>query len=239
MTFYIIGIGLADEKDITLKGLEAVKKCREIYLESYTSKLQCEISDLEKLYGKKIKLADRDMVEKNSDKILKDENCLLVIGDPMSATTHIDIYSRAKAKGLHVEVIHNASVLTAVGIVGLELYKYGKVTSIPFHNRNVKTPVDVFKMNKKNGLHTLFLLDLDPMKNKFMTINEAVEYLIKHRVSENERAIGCAALGSTKQMIRAGTLKELRKFNFTEFPQCLIIPGKFHFIEEEMMEKWK
>ena len=34
---YIIGLGLCDEKDITLKGLEAIKKSKKIYLEHYTS----------------------------------------------------------------------------------------------------------------------------------------------------------------------------------------------------------
>lgn len=34
---YIIGLGLADEKDITVKGLEAVKSCARVYLEAYTS----------------------------------------------------------------------------------------------------------------------------------------------------------------------------------------------------------
>jgi diphthine synthase len=34
---YVIGLGLSDEKDITLKGREAVKKCSRVYLEAYTS----------------------------------------------------------------------------------------------------------------------------------------------------------------------------------------------------------
>jgi len=37
--FYLIGIGLGDEKDITVRGLEAVRKCDKVFLESYTSKL--------------------------------------------------------------------------------------------------------------------------------------------------------------------------------------------------------
>jgi diphthine synthase len=49
MTLYMIGLGLADEKDITIKGLEAVKKCDVVYLENYTSKLQCDTS-CDKLY---------------------------------------------------------------------------------------------------------------------------------------------------------------------------------------------
>ncbi len=36
MALYMVGIGLNDEKDITVKGLEAVKKCDSVYLESYT-----------------------------------------------------------------------------------------------------------------------------------------------------------------------------------------------------------
>ena len=70
---YLIGIGLNDEKDISVKGLEAVKKCEAVYLESYTSKLACSVQDMEKLYGKSIILADRELVEKRAEQtILKD-----------------------------------------------------------------------------------------------------------------------------------------------------------------------
>jgi len=34
---YFIGLGLSDEQDITVKGLEIVKKSKEVYLERYTS----------------------------------------------------------------------------------------------------------------------------------------------------------------------------------------------------------
>jgi diphthamide biosynthesis methyltransferase len=45
---YVIGLGLSDEKDITVKGLEAVKRCERVYLESYTSILMIS---KEKLVG--------------------------------------------------------------------------------------------------------------------------------------------------------------------------------------------
>lgn len=35
--FYIIGLGLGDPKDISVKGLEIVKKADTVYLEAYTS----------------------------------------------------------------------------------------------------------------------------------------------------------------------------------------------------------
>lgn len=43
---HLIGLGLADETDITVKGLEIVKKAERVYLESYTAIL---LVDQEKL----------------------------------------------------------------------------------------------------------------------------------------------------------------------------------------------
>jgi diphthine methyl ester synthase len=34
---YLVGLGLADETDITIKGLEIVKTADRVYLEAYTS----------------------------------------------------------------------------------------------------------------------------------------------------------------------------------------------------------
>lgn len=41
---YIIGLGLGDERDITLRGLEAVKKSQKVYMEAYTSLLSFGLS---------------------------------------------------------------------------------------------------------------------------------------------------------------------------------------------------
>jgi diphthamide biosynthesis methyltransferase len=43
---YVIGLGLGDAKDITVKGLEIVKRCERIYLEAYTSILTCGQEEL-------------------------------------------------------------------------------------------------------------------------------------------------------------------------------------------------
>jgi len=239
---YIIGIGLNDEKDITIKGLETVKKCDIIYLENYTSKLiNCTINNLEKFYNKKIIPADRELVE-NTKEIINNAKtkdiAILIIGDPFGATTHINLVSEAKKENIKVKVIHNASILNAIGEIGLELYKYGHVTSIPFDNKNIKTPVEIFNKNYKNDLHTLFLLDLDPKNNRYMTIKEAADYLLKNKINENLIAIGCAAIGSENPEIKTGKLKELKNHKFRKFPQCLIIPAKkLHFVEEEKLKR--
>ena len=249
MALYLIGLGLNDEKDITVKGLEAIKKCKYIYLEYYTSILQIDYKKLEKFYKKKIILADRDMVEK-ADEILQhaqnNDTALLIIGDPMSATTHIDLLLRAKEKKIKTQVIHNASVLTAVGITGLQLYKFGKTTSIPFAENYwaLETPYNVLKQNLKSKLHTLFLLDLNPLENKFMSINDAIDILLKIEnkkknkiFTKKTKAIGCARLGSNNPLILYGTAEQLMKKDFGQPPFCLIVPGALHFMEEEALKQ--
>lgn len=39
MVLFVIGLGLGDEKDITVRGLESIRKCTRVYLEYYTSVL--------------------------------------------------------------------------------------------------------------------------------------------------------------------------------------------------------
>ena len=34
---YLVGLGLSDEKDVTVRGLEAIKQSERVYLEAYTS----------------------------------------------------------------------------------------------------------------------------------------------------------------------------------------------------------
>ncbi|MBU1975977.1 MAG: diphthine synthase, partial [Nanoarchaeota archaeon] len=219
MTLYMIGIGLNDAKDITLKGLEIIKKCAFVYLESYTSLLQCPIDDLEELYGRKIIEADREYVEKKAglilDKALDEDVAFLVIGDVFGATTHTDLFLRAEKEGVDIEVINNASVLNAVGIVGLELYKYGKVTSIPYPMKgfNPLSFYGVLEENLKIGAHTLLLLDIKADEAQFMTVNEGISRLIeaeenfkKGIISWDTKAIGIARLGG-KAKILPGTLK--------------------------------
>lgn len=232
----LIGIGLNDEKDITLKGLELVKESDYVYLENYTSTLQVPIEDLEKLYGKKVILAEREFVEDGSviiDQASSSKVSVLIIGDVFSATTHISLYLQALENNIEVQIVNNASVLTAVGITGLELYKFGKVTSIPFHES--ATPLEVIKKNYP--LHTLCLLDLVPKEKRFIESSEALQKLFHLGFKKDTKVIVCAQLGSKAPTIiytEAENVKPLKKF-----PQCIIIPGELHFMEEDMLGQYK
>lgn len=260
MTLYIIGLGLNDEKDISVKGLEAIKKSELVFLEYYTSILGSSVTKLEDFYGKKIIIAHRNMVESDSDKILepaKTKNVsFLVVGDPFGATTHSDLFLRAKQKSIQVKIIHNASIMNAVAETGLELYKFGATTSIVFDDDWLpETPYNVIKDNLSMGLHTLCLLDIkvaEPSKQnllkginkpeppRFMTINHAINILKKIEKKRKEKIItddllvvGVARLGSDDQKIFSGKLSELERFDFGKPLHSLIIPGKLNELEKE------
>ncbi len=250
MALYLIGLGLCVEKDISLKGLEAVKNCSVVYLEHYTSILQVGKEKLETLYGKSVVLAAREFVEDGKEILKQSVNedvALLVVGDPMAATTHVDLFLEARKKGILVQVIHNASVFNAVGVTGLQLYKFGKTTSIPFDlGRLVEAPYNVIKENLSLGLHSLVLLDLDCATGRFMTVNEGLQILLdiekkkkEKIVTEKTLAVGVARLGSSEMVIRHGTVAELLAVDFGTAPHCIIISGKLHFMEEEALLVWK
>lgn len=50
---YLVGLGLSDETDITVKGLETVKKAARVYLEAYTSILLVDQSVLVRIQDSK------------------------------------------------------------------------------------------------------------------------------------------------------------------------------------------
>ncbi|KAJ6405888.1 hypothetical protein OIU84_013789 [Salix udensis] len=269
---YLIGLGLGDEKDITLRGLEAVKKCEKVYMEAYTSLLSFGLSTdglstLEKLYGKPITIADREMVEEKVDSVLSEATsfdvAFLVVGDPFGATTHTDLVVRAKELGVEVKVVHNASVMNAVGICGLQLYRYGETISIPFFTDTWKPDsfYEKIKRNRELGLHTLCLLDIKVKEPtweslcrgkklyeppRFMTINTAIEQLLEIEQNRGESAynedtncVGLARLGSEDQKIVAGSMRQLLAVDFGAPLHCLVIVGTTHPLEEEMLSVFK
>lgn len=86
----------------------------------------------------------------------------LVVGDPFCATTHNDLYIRCIEEKVKVEVIHNASIVSAVGCCGLQVYRFGEIVSLPFFTEKWRpySFYDKIKANREKGLHTLVLLDI-------------------------------------------------------------------------------
>jgi diphthine synthase len=162
---YIIGLGLGDHRDVTHRGSAAIASCDVVFLEAYTSVLCVDAAALEAAFGKRIELAHRETVESESELILGPARQgrtvgFLVVGDPFGATTHTDLLLRARAAGITTKIVHNASIMNAVGACGLQLYSFGQTVSIPFF-RDAWQPdsfYDRIAHNASGGLHTLCLL---------------------------------------------------------------------------------
>ncbi|XP_017524062.2 diphthine methyl ester synthase isoform X2 [Manis javanica] len=217
---YLIGLGLGDAKDITVKGLEVVRRCNRVYLEAYTSVLTVGKEVLEEFYGRKVILADREEVEQEADNILKDAGnsdvAFLVVGDPFGATTHSDLILRATKLGIPYRVIHNASIINAVGCCGLQLYKFGETVSVVFWTDTWRPEsfFDKVKKNRQNSMHTLCLL----------------------AVTEETLCVGLARVGAEDQKIAAGTLQQMCTVDLGGPLHSLIITGdNMHPLEMEML----
>lgn len=248
---YLIGLGLWDEKSMSLEALETAKKCEILYAEFYTSKLfGTTIEKLEKTIGKEIKVLSREEVEQENEIIISARNKkvgFLVAGDSLTATTHIDLVTRAKKEGIGFKVVHGSSIYTAApGLAGLQIYKFGRATSIPFPEPGFypETPYNVVKENKEAGLHTLVFLDIK--EDKCLTANEAMLFLLgienkrKEKVFTEETEVCVVArAGSEKPTIKFGKVKELLMEDFGKPLHVLIVPGKLHFKEKEALELWK
>lgn len=248
-----IGLGLYDEKDITVNGLEAVRKADIIYAEFYTSNLiGTTIGKMEGFYGRKVTLLSREEVEQDPSwlTLAKEKNVVFLSGgDAMVATTHIDLRLRAKDMGIETAIIHAPSISSAVcGLSGLQNYRFGKSATIPFpYIRNEKTiiseaPYDTIRMNKKNDLHTLVFLDIDREKGS-MDINKAASLLLEMEARRGEGvlidtlAVGISRAGSDSPVVHADYLEKLRDFDFGGPLHVLIIPASLHFIEAEALVK--
>jgi diphthine synthase len=249
-----IGLGLYDEKDITVKGLEAVTKADIVYAEFYTSHLMgATIDSLEGLYGKKINVLSREDVEQRPEWLSQAKEKKLVFltgGDAMVATTHIDLRLRARDMGIDTAIIHAPSISSAAsGLSGLQNYRFGKSTTIPFpYERKNKiiiseAPYDVIKMNLKNNLHTLVFLDIVEKEKRFMDIGTAISILSGLEESRGEGVltgtlgVGIARAGSESPVVHADYLPELKKYDFGAPLHTLIIPARLHFIEAEALVK--
>ncbi len=234
---YLIGLGL-DKKDISIAALEIIKKCKKVYLETYTTKFPYKKADLERLIKKKLLEAGRKLVE--SDFLIKEAKnqniALLIYGDPLAATTHLSLMTEAKKSKIKIQILHNASIFNAISQTGLQLYKFGKTTSIPKWQKSFE-PTSFYQIIKENldmGAHTLLLIDIG------LSLKDAVKELkeASNKELDGKIIIVCSQLGTKGQKIINEKLKNLiKKIPKIKEPFCFVIPGSLHFTEAEFLKQ--
>ncbi len=237
---YLIGLGLTHDS-ISQKGLLLARRCKKLYLETYTVDMPYTEKAVIDIIDKKVIPVDRSEVESLSivDEAKKKDVGLLIYGSPLTATTHITLIAEAQKSGVKYAVIHNASILDAVAETGLQLYKFGKIGSIPTWDISKKfTPesfIEVLKENQSIGAHTLYLCDIGL---GFHTALKQLQTAAEHASIQLSRVVICQMLGTPHQKILYRTIADALEFEGVRKPYCIIIPGKLHFVEKEILENY-
>lgn len=243
---YFVGLGL--EQSLSFDALNILKECNRIYYESYTSPVTKEdvlIEISSYLDESKIERVKRDFVE-DGRKILEyatvSNVALMCSGDPMVATTHQELRTRAINNGIKTRVIHSSSVICAVwSESGLHAYNFGRVVTMTREPMQYTAYNTIFR-NLMYGLHTTLLLEWDEPNNFFLDPKSAAKSLLDAErdlrygiLTDESLVIILSRLGTPKVEINASSFRKLLDSDVGDQPHVMVIPGKLHFTEREAL----
>lgn len=240
-----VGLGLGGVDDLSARALAALKECDQVFGEFYTSMLMDSTpEDLERVLGKRmVRLCRREVEEEQVviEAARKGRVAFVTAGDTMAATTHVDLRIQAMEEGITTRVFYGVSIFSAcASALGLQPYKFGRTVTIPFPEPGFTplSPYDNIYENWSRGLHTLVLLDIREEEGRFMTANQAVQWLLD---AERAKGMGmitpttviCAAarVGSRTEKVVAGYPAKMLAEDMGPPLHALVIPGRLHFIE--------
>lgn len=239
-----IGLGLSGEQGMTKEASQLLQKADFVYVESYTSpipSIAINEVDIQEISRTALEDGRKVLSEASQNHVI-----LLCHGDPMIATTHMELRVRAEKLGIHTKVIHNASIYSAIpGETGLHSYKFGRTVTMtraaPAKNLYVYHSLHA---NLLNGLHTLILLEYDKGSHFFLDPIEAMKSLLETEREQKKLVfvkesflIVCSRIGQKNQKVIAGSVESLLKRNFGKPPHALVLPGDLHYTEEEALQQ--
>ncbi|RLM52306.1 diphthine synthase [Halorubrum sp. ASP1] len=248
-----IGLGLYDERSVTVEGREALRAADRVFAEFYTSRLiGADVADLEAYHDVDIAVRDRAGVERDPEPILEaaadGDAAFLTAGDTMISTTHTDLRLRAEERGIDTRVVHGVTAQSAASsLTGLQNYRFGKATTLPFpyaHGGDdvPASVVETVEANRERGLHTVVYLDIkvgtgpsgpDPDHEEYMTADAAAELLAEGWA--DELAVAVARAGSPDAVVAADRLSALADRQFGDPLHLLVIPGDLHHVEADAL----
>ncbi|MCI4356871.1 MAG: diphthine synthase [Thermoplasmata archaeon] len=250
---WFVGAGLGDERDLSLRAVETLRRCRRVFTEEYTSILAPgTIERLGESLGRPLERLGRAEVE--GERVVLDALrtegtvALLVAGDPFVATTHVHLRLAAERAGHAWYYLPGPSIGTAaISLLGLMHYRFGRVVSLPFAEPGFDpiSPFEQVGRNRRSGAHTLILLDLRPSEGRFLRAEEALQRF------EGERATSAAVEDATEFGVVArvgrsdaaawwGTRTVLRSEELGEPLHALVVPAsELHFQETEAVARWR
>ena len=256
---WLIGIGPGDLGHMTERARSVARECSKRFLEGYTAVLPpSEEERLESVVGSWERLM-RNEVEKPDELLGRARTepvALLIVGDPMQATTHIDLEERCAEEGIGFHVIPGLTATAlAVSLSGLQSYRFGRQVTVPFSAGDYlpTSPLEMICINKEAGLHTLVLLDLDPTgmgveTPRPMMPSEAVALLerMSERTENGSTTLNLpilewggmllSDLGTEEERVVSGSLRELSEISMG-YVHAFILPAEFSGMEEAAFER--
>ncbi|MFN4337211.1 MAG: diphthine synthase [Candidatus Nitrosocaldus sp.] len=244
----LIGMGIHGYKGLSIEAIEAIKHSDKVYLEVYTSPISGRDMDAIRALRSDMVVVQRWFVEDGRrilDEARVGDVALLTYGDPLIATTHVELIVRAKSSGIRCKVIHSSSIVTAaLGECGLHVYKLGRIATVvsdPIANTSTYYALytNLLQMN-----HTLLLLEYDHEHGYFLAPCDALRLLLECESRERMNAIGEDAFAivasrvgmEEDMMLVGGKIGSLLKHGFGEPPHTLIVTGSLHFTEVEALK---
>jgi len=251
-SLYFIGMGLSGLKTCSLEAIEILEMVDEIFIENYTNFI-CEKTPhaFDQLRTKFSYLKREDLEEGDEqllDRIRGRTIAIMIPGDPFIATLHNSFRTAAIKRGYSCHVIHNTSIISAAAsISGLSSYSFGRTVTCPFPENASEVPYKIIHKNKSINAHTLVLLDINLLENKFLSVKDAIEILLNLEMeksmnifTENSRIVGLARIGYDEAYIAYGSPYDVGdKYNWEKIgpPQALIVcADSLFFAEEEALE---
>jgi diphthine synthase len=241
-----VGLGLYDERSITVEGREALADADRVFAEFYTSRLSgATIEALESYHDISIEVRDRAGIEQEPEPILAsaetEQVVFLTAGDPMISTTHVDLRLRASERDIDTRIVHGTTAEAAASsLTGLQNYRFGKATTLPFpyaHGGDSvpQSVIETIDDNRTRGLHTLCFLDIKAEREEFMTASTGAK-LLEEGYTDTLAVAVCRA-GSSDPLVAGDRLSELAQRDFGEPLHLLVVPGDLHHMESDALRE--
>tara|TARA_B100001250_G_C19808634_1_gene794670 strand:- start:1 stop:867 length:867 start_codon:yes stop_codon:yes gene_type:complete len=223
----LIGIGPGDISLMTNEAIEAAKSADYRRYEAYTALWPEEqLLALENIVGtiEKVMRPEVENPEILFEMAKESIVALLIVGDPLQATTHVDLQLQAEEAGVNCRVIHGISITNIVtGAIGLSNYKFGRQTTLTYSYSDwiATSPLEVIAMNMGLGHHTLALLDLDPTgagtgQQRPMMPSDAVESMVS-MIKKLKEDLGEFPNESLYETLKIESLKTILNMALNEF----------------------
>jgi diphthine synthase len=245
---WFVGTGIDGYRGLSLAALDVLKKCDTIYVERFTSALSdSDLQGLNSILGGEVKPVQRWFVEDGREILeaaKKSEVALVTYGDPLIATTHSELRTRAARNSVRTAVMHSASgIASTMGETGLHIYKFGRMVTMMSEPKSAVSVYSTIFENLLAGSHTLILTEyshdgskepffLDPASVLNMLLNAERDQ--NHQIFSNDTfAVVASRVGTAEQRIVSGRVGSLVKIEFGSGPHSVIVTGALHFTESE------